>query len=91
MNNIGKFDGVYTLPNNTTLFRITKITPENRKSLKPLVPKKIANSFLSTPEFEGQYLLEGKGYKIIIEEDDFKRFTKMNKKDAANLLSGGGC
>lgn len=34
---VGKFDGVYTLENSSTVYRIAKVTSENKGSLKRLL------------------------------------------------------
>lgn len=85
---VAKFDGVYSLPNDKTLYRIAKITAENRESLKTLIPER-AHGLIDNSQ-ENEYLVEGEIYTVI-NEGIFSLFTKLSDEEASKTLSGGVC
>jgi hypothetical protein len=89
---VGKFDGVYTLENSSTVYRIAKVTSENKGSLKRLLHES-HHSIIDSAN-DGEYLLENPNnpntYEII-GQDSFNTFSKMSHEQAKKLLNGGLC
>ncbi len=86
-----KFDGVFTLLNDNTLYRIAEITSENKDALKKLVPT--ATTIIDNAVV-GTYLLEDvhtSGNYRIISETEFEAFTKMDNESTSRILNGGLC
>ncbi len=89
---VGKFDGVYTLENDSVVYRAAKVTSKNKGSLKRLLHES-KHAVIDSAK-SGEYLLENphnpNTYEII-SKAQFAAFTRMADEDAKKILSGGLC